>query len=126
MLKNWRPISLINPDAIIASKALALRIRKVLGSLICSDQTAYVKGRYIGQSVRFLNDILEYTTNNNIDAILFSADFEKAFDSVDHTFPFATLTEFGSGSKLTQWVKTFLKDCEICVMNNGHSSGYFH
>ena len=45
LLKNWRLISLINVDAKIASKALALRIRKVLGSLISSDQTAYVKGK---------------------------------------------------------------------------------
>ena len=125
LLKNWRPISLINVDAKIASKASALRIRKVLSSLISSDQTAYVKRRYIGESVRLLNDILEYTDNNNIEAILFSADFEKAFDSVDHTFLFATLTEFGFGRDFIQWVKTFLKDGESCVMNNGHSSGYF-
>ena len=43
-LKNWRPISLINVDAKIASKALAFRIRKVKTNLIHSDQTAYVKG----------------------------------------------------------------------------------
>ena len=126
LLKNWRPISLINVDAKIASKALTLRIRKVLSGLISSDQTAYVKGRYIGESVRLLNDILEYTDNNNIEAILFSADFEKAFDSVDHTFLFATLTEFSFGPDFIQWVKTCLKDCESCVMSNGHSSGYFH
>ena len=125
LFKNWRPISLINVDAKIASKASALRIRKVLVSLISSDQTAYVKGRYIGESVRLLNDILEYTDNNKIEAILFSADFEKAFDSVDHTFLLATLIEFGFGPDFIQWVKTFLKDCESCVMNNGHSSGYF-
>ena len=106
---------------------MALRIRKVLGSLISSDhaRTAYVKGRYIGESVRLLNDILEYTDNKNIEAILFSANFEEAFDSVDHTFLFATLTEFGFGPDFIQWVKTILKDCESCVMNNGHSSGYF-
>ena len=126
LLKNWRPISLINIDAKIASEALALRIIKVLGSSISSDQTAYVKARYIGESVRLLNHILEHTDNNNIEAILFSADFEKAFDSVDHTFLFATLTEFGFGPDFIQWVKTFLKDGESCVMNNGHSSGYFH
>ena len=80
----------------------------------------------IGESVRLMNGFLEYTDNNNIEAILFSADFEKAFDSVDHTFLFATLTEFGFGPDFIQWVKTFLKDCESCVMNNGHSSGYFH
>ena len=37
LLKNWRPISLINVDAKIASKALDLRIRKVLGSLVNND-----------------------------------------------------------------------------------------
>ena len=125
LLQNWRPISLINVDAKIVSKAITLRIRKVLSSLISSDQTAYVKGRYLGESVRVLNGILEYTDNNNIEAALFSADFEKAFDSVDPTFLFATLIKFGFGRDFIQWVKTFSKDSESCVMNSGHSSGYF-
>ena len=33
-----------------------------------------------------MNDIFEYTDNNNIEAILFFGDFEKAFDFVDQTF----------------------------------------
>ena len=84
-LKNWRPISLINVDTKIASKRLASRVKKVLSSLIHSDQTAYVKDRYIGESIRLISDILEYTDSNEIKAILFSADFEKAFDSIDHS-----------------------------------------
>ena len=83
-LRNSRPISLINVDAKKTSKCLALIIRNVLSSLIHSDQTAYVKGRYIGESVRLINDILEYTDSNDIEAFLFSAYFEKAFDSIDH------------------------------------------
>ena len=39
----------------------------------------------------------EYTDYNNIEAISFSADFEKAFDSVEHTFLFYLQTEFGFG-----------------------------
>ena len=76
-LKNWRPISLINVDAKIASKCLAFRTRNVLSSLIHSDQTAYVKGRYIGESVRLIDDILEYTDSNDIEALLFLADSRK-------------------------------------------------
>ena len=38
---------------------------------------------YIGESV--INDIPEYTANGDIEAVLFSADFEKAFDSIDYT-----------------------------------------
>ena len=53
--QNWRPISLINVDIKIASKALAFRVRKVLPYLIYYDQTAYVKGRYIGESIRLVD-----------------------------------------------------------------------
>ena len=53
--------------------------------------------RNIGESVRLTNDILEYTDENHIDAILFSSDFEKAFDSVEHSFIISTLRAFGFG-----------------------------
>ena len=64
MIKNWRPISFINADAKIASKILftyVLRMQKVLASIINYDQTAYVRGRYIGESIRLVSDILDFT-----------------------------------------------------------------
>ena len=39
----------------------------------------------------------KYTDSNDIEAILFSADFEKAFNSIDHSFLFAVLESFGFG-----------------------------
>ena len=36
-----------------------------------------------------------------------------------------TLESFGFGPQFIQWVRTFLKNAENCVMNNGHSTGYF-
>ena len=123
-LKNWRPISLINVDAKIASKAIALRIKKVIGKLVHCDQTAYVGDRNIGESVHLINDILEYMDENDIEAILFS-DFEKAFDSVEHSFIISILRAFGLGRNFIQWVKTFFKNAESCVMNNGRSTCCF-
>ena len=78
LIKNWRPISLINVDIKIASKALAFRVRKVLTSLIYCDQAAYVKGRYIGESIRLVDDLLKYVEEENSDGILFAADIEKS------------------------------------------------
>ena len=124
-IKNWRPISLINVDAKLASKVLAGRIKKVLPNIIKHDQTAYVTGSYIGESIRLMSDILEYTEENNIDGILFSADFEKSFDSVVHSFILATLQSFGFGPQFIHWVRVILNKAESCVMNNGHSTGYF-
>ena len=125
LIKNWRPISLINVDIKIASKVLAFRLRKVIHKVIHYDQTAYVKGRYIGESVRLIDDLLAYAESEHLDRILFAADIEKAFDSVEHNFIFTSLKKFGFGEDFIRWIKTFLNDSQSCVMNNGTSTGYF-
>ena len=114
---NWRPISLINVDTKIASKALAARMKIVLTSIVHCIQTAYVKDRYIGESVRLITDLLAYTEENSIGGILFSADFEKAFDSIEHSFIFSTLKSFGFGAQFIQWIQTIFNSTESCVIN---------
>ena len=57
MLEDLRPISLLNVDYKIVTKAIAKRLEKVLPSIINPDQTGYVKGRYIGENVRLIQDI---------------------------------------------------------------------
>jgi len=43
-LKNWRPISLLNLDYKIATKALSNRLRKVLPQILSEDQPCGVPG----------------------------------------------------------------------------------
>ena len=126
LIKNSRPISLLNVDAKIISKVLATRLKKVISFLVTSDQTAYIPGRFIGESVRLISDILDYTDAVQFEGYIFAADMEKAFDSVDHNFILAALEAYGFGPNFVQWVKTLLYDQKSCVMNNGHSTGYFN
>ena len=49
LIKNWRPISLLNIDTKRISKVLAEELKKVLPSLISKNQAAYVKGRFINE-----------------------------------------------------------------------------
>ena len=63
---------------------------------------AYVKGRNIGESIRLMDDLLEYADKENLDGLIFAADIEKAFDSVEHNFLLATLTRYGFGSDFIQ------------------------
>ena len=53
-LKIWRPITPLNVDYKIASKAIAKWIEPMLPSLIHPDQTGFVKGRYIGENIRLI------------------------------------------------------------------------
>ena len=59
-IKNWRPISLLNVDLKIISKAFSEKL-KVLPDLISSQQTTYVKNRHIGESRRLISDVTEIT-----------------------------------------------------------------
>ena len=116
---------MINVDAKVASKCLALRLKKVIHTLVDSHQTGYVPGHNIGESVRLVEDLLEYAEKEDLTGIMFSSDFEKAFNSIDHCFMFACLKRFGFGTQFVQWVKTLFKNAQSCVMHYGFSTGYF-
>ena len=81
-VKNYRPISLLNCVYKIASGVIANRIKGTLHKLIHTDQTGFIAGRYIGENIRLIYDIMQYTEENSIPGLLLSVDFEKAFDSV--------------------------------------------
>ena len=40
-LKNWRPISLLNVDYKLCSKAVSIRLAGVIGSIVDPDQTCF-------------------------------------------------------------------------------------
>ena len=123
LVKNWRPISLMNADTKIASKILALRIKKVIRNLINYHKTAYVKGRFTGESIRIIDDISYHADQENLDGVLFAADIEKVFDPLEHAFIFATLANFGFGKDFIQWIGTFLYNGNSFIMNNSFSTG---
>jgi len=124
-LENWRPLTLLNVDYKIATKTMAHRIATVLPKLINEDQTGYVKGRYIGQNIRLIQDIMKVTESENIPGIALFIDFKKAFDTLDWNFVFKTLEAFNFGPEIQQWIKTFYTNCSSCVMNNGYASEFF-
>ena len=125
-IKNWRPISLLNVDYKIISKALASRVKKVLPNLISPQQTAYVENRFIGESGRLIADITEITDVINKEGFLVTMDIEKAFDSLDHTFVISVLKKFGFGNNFVSWIETLISKQESCVINGGNNTQYFH
>jgi len=122
---NWRPISILNTDYKIIAKCLALRLKKVLPDIINNDQTGFLPGRYIGENIRLVLDMLEYTNKTNTQGLMFLADFEKAFDKLEWDFLLQTLHFFGFGNDFITWIQILYSDIMSCVINNGHASEFF-
>ena len=119
-LHNWRPITLLNVDLKIVAKAIAKRLETVLPNLIHPDQTGFVKGRYIGENIRLISDVLDLTKEQKIPGILVALDFRKAFDSLEWPFTMRVLDVFNFGSSIKRWISTFYTNVESAVLNNGY------
>ena len=97
----------------------AKRLQTVISKLISKNQSAYIKGRYIGDNARLILDIFEYCTDNDQDGILLFLDFEKAFDSIEWNFLFKTLEKFNFGENFLRWMKILYTNPIFRLKNNG-------
>ena len=85
-LKNWRPISLLNVVYKMASAVIANQLKSTLDELIHENQKGFISGRFIGENIRLIYDVLFETKNRNLQGLILSIDFEKAFDTVSWKF----------------------------------------
>ena len=106
-------------------RLIAKRIEPFLQKLIHSDQTGFVKDRYIGQNIRLLSDLVEYTDVKKISGILLFIDFEKAFDSVEWKFIMNSLELFNFGPSIRKLFSILYNNVETAVMNAGCMTNYF-
>ena len=125
-LKNWRPISLLTTDYKLLTKMLANNLSNVLPTVINNDQTAYLKGRYIGENIRTITDIIDLCKAKNMTAALLLVDFEKAFDTVRWKFLFKILQKFNFGTIFIKWIHILYSNIQSTIINNGYFSPYFN
>ena len=76
-IENYRPISLTNVDYRMLAFTLAQRVQKVIGirNIRSNDQTAYIKGRYMGTNIRLVSDVIHYFDMMEESGFLLMLDF---------------------------------------------------
>ena len=90
-------------------KCIALRIKKVLPGIVHPDRTGFLHGRYIGDNIRQLLEIIEHQETSKKPGLVFIVDFEKVFDKVRLDFIHKCLDFFNFGDSLITWVKNNVK-----------------
>ena len=84
-LTNWGPITPLNTDYKNLAKTIALRLNRVISTLIAEDQCGFIKGRNIATIIRTTDDVINYLDQENQPGILIGIDFTKAFDTIYKT-----------------------------------------
>ena len=124
-IRHWHPISLLTMEYIILAHALGGRIKLHLDPLIQPDLTGFMSDRSISQNIQNVIDIIQYTEDKKIPAVLIHIDFEKALDRVKHSVIYKVLEHYNFSHYFIDWVKLLNTDMKLCTVNAGNQSEYF-
>lgn len=118
-LNDYRPISLIGALYKIVAKVLANRVKECIGCCIDEVQSAFVEGRSILEGPLIVNELCSWVKRTDRKMLLFKADFNKAFDSVNWEYLDSIMEQMNFGSKWRRWINGSLESARASVLVNG-------
>ena len=122
LLKNLRPITLLNTDYKIIENALASRLALGLAEVVDHDQTGFMKQRRISVNVRRVFELMEICKRENINAFVFDLDYLKAFDMCEFTSITDSLKYFDFPDYIINWINVLYDGFTVKIQNLGHLS----
>lgn len=126
LIKNWRPITLLNVSYKILAKVLAHRLVDILPRFICSTQTGFIKGRCILENLITSWEAMEWAKVSNQNVAMFLLDFEKAYDGVEWGFIIMMLEAISFPKEFCHLIQVLLKDASTQLDINGSITEAFN
>jgi len=125
MIDQFRPISLVGTMYKIITKAMSHHIKNFLPLVIDENQSVFLKGRGMLESVLMANEVIEEVRRCRRSGVFFKVDFEKAYDSVRWSFLLDMFHRMGFHSKWIKWVQGCLESATVLVLINGSPTKEF-
>ncbi|KAK2356246.1 hypothetical protein QL285_093594 [Trifolium repens] len=126
VLGDYRPISLLGCIYKLLSKVLAPRLAKVIGSIVSTSQSAFIKGRQLVDGVLVLNEVVDYAKKTGKECLIFKVDFEKAYDSVEWNFLVYMLHRFGFSDLWIRLIRACVCSGKMSVLVNSSPTEEFN
>jgi ribonuclease HI/exonuclease III len=123
--KHFRPIALCNVIYKIITKTIAARLKPILPFLISSEQSGYVEGRQIMDSVILAHEIIHSLKSTGTPGMLIKLDLSKAFDRASWQYIRAVLSSFGFDQTWINWVLNLTSSAFFSILVNGVPSKPF-
>ncbi|GKV22123.1 hypothetical protein SLEP1_g32015 [Rubroshorea leprosula] len=100
-------------------------LRKVMASIISQNQSAFVGRRHIADGIVIANEVIHEAKKRKRPTLIFKADFEKAYDSVNWNFLDLMMEKLGFCLKWIRWIKECLSTSLVSVLVNGSPTEEF-
>ncbi|CAN1154404.1 Transposon TX1 uncharacterized 149 kDa protein [Linum perenne] len=125
-IKDYRPITCCNVLYKCITKVLATRMAPCLPDVISKTQSAFVKGRSIGDNILMAHELVNgYHQKHISPRCAIKIDLRKAFDSVNLSYVLNTMLAMGFPEKFVDWIRGCLSSVMLSAGVNGGSVGYF-
>ena len=124
-IANYRPITLLNTDYKIFTKALSLKLAKVAHEVIHKDQAGFIRGRSIFDQVKTTKLVIDYMERYKKTGAIVALDQEKAYDKILHPYLWAVLRKFGIPENFIKTIQALYNNAKTFVMINGELSEPF-
>ena len=119
-VENLRPISLLNCDLKIATKALAYRLEEILPKIIKPTQTCSIKGRKMHHHTLLVREIISCAKTTGKPTYILTFDQEKAFDKVSWKYLEMVLEKFDFPKEFIKMIKTTYNNIQSTILINGN------
>jgi hypothetical protein len=125
LLSSYRPITLLNADYKLISKAVADRMQQPLDFIIDPCQTAFIKGRWIGDNVLFHLGLAEHLAAVHAPGAVVILDIEKAYDRTNRPWLYRVSEKCGFAGGTRRWIRLLTSGTTSRVAINGWLSSSF-
>ncbi|KAL4310177.1 hypothetical protein GQ457_01G054770 [Hibiscus cannabinus] len=123
--EDFRPISLVSSLYKILAKVLSRRLSVCISEVVGENQFAFTPGKQISDCSLIANEVLDDLKRNKKEAVVFKADFRKAYDTIDWSFLDFLFKSLGFGIRWRKWINVCLSTAMVSVLVNGVPSKWF-
>jgi hypothetical protein len=123
--KQFRPIALCNVIYKLLTKVIARRLKPILPTIISPEQSGYVEGRQILDSVILAHEVIHSLQKTKTPGMLLKLDLSKAFDKISWEYMRAMLLAFGFDQSWVTWIVNLTSSAFFSLLINGVPSRPF-
>ena len=118
-VNDYRPISLLNCVLKVITKILSERLQRWILKVVHRNQYGFMKTRTIQDCLSWAFKYLHQCKQSDKEIVILKLDFEKAFDTMEHSFILKMLECKGFDDRWCMLIKILLQSGTSSILMNG-------